>query len=68
MEKPPSTPFNLISSCNHIGEKTFFFFEGGGGGKMSDYRHVHLVMISERFLHKVVTLPIKLVGKLCFID
>lgn len=35
---------------------------------MSDYRHVHLVMISERFLHKGVTLPIKLVGKLCFID
>lgn len=30
---------------------------------MSDYRHVHLVMISERFSHKVVTLPIKLAGK-----
>ena len=24
---------------------------------MSDYRHVHLVMISERCLHKGVTLP-----------
>ena len=67
MEKPRSTPFYLISSCNHIGKKQFFSFVGGGGG-VSDYRHVHLVMISERFLHKGVTLPIKLVGKLCFID
>ena len=67
MEKPRSTPFYLISSCNHIGKKQFFSF-GGGGGVMSDYRHVHLVKISERFLHKGVTLPIKLVGKLCFID
>ena len=50
----------------HIGKKQFFSF--GGGGVTSDYRHVHLVMISERFLHKGVTLPIKLVGKLCFID
>lgn len=30
---------------------------------MSDYRHVQLVSIYERFLHKVVTLHIKLAGK-----
>ena len=32
MEKPRSTPFYLISSCNHTGEKQFFFFFFGGGG------------------------------------
>ena len=46
----------LLAYRPDIGEKKKkFFFKGGGGGVMSDYRHVHLVMISERFLHKVVT-------------